>query len=86
VLKPARRWRACAWQIVAPVLVYILALAPVLFAGRPTFSPYMVLTDSSVHMIGADFLMRHGQHYDYLPADRPERGFGAPTARLDHEP
>src|SRR5271166_1875712 len=31
----ARRWRACAWQTFVPVLVYILALAPVLFAGRP---------------------------------------------------
>jgi hypothetical protein len=62
----ARRWRAWAWQIVAPVLVYILALAPVLFAGRPTFSSYMVLTDSAVHMIGADFLMRHGQDYAHL--------------------
>jgi hypothetical protein len=62
----AQRWRAWAWQIVAPVLVYILALAPVLFAGRPTFSSYMVLTDSAVHMIGADFLMRHGQDYAHL--------------------
>ena len=61
-----RRWRAWAWQIVAPVLVYVLALAPVLFAGRPTFSSYMVLTDSAVHMIGADFLMRHGQDYAHL--------------------
>jgi hypothetical protein len=35
VLMLARRWRAWTCQIVAPVLVYILALAPVLFAGRP---------------------------------------------------
>jgi hypothetical protein len=62
----ARRWRVWAGQIVAPVLVYILALAPVLFAGRPTFSSYTVLTDSAVHMIGADFLMRHGQDYAHL--------------------
>ncbi|HEV2922930.1 MAG TPA: hypothetical protein VGW98_02775 [Solirubrobacteraceae bacterium] len=66
VLMLARRWRAWAWQIVAPVLVYIVALAPVLFAGRPTFSSYTVLTDSAVHMIGADFLIRHGQHYAHL--------------------
>src|SRR5208282_3923831 len=29
----ARRWRAWRWQPVAPVLVYLLALAPVLLAG-----------------------------------------------------
>ncbi len=62
----ARRWRAWAWQIVALVLAYVLALAPVLFAGRPTFSSYMVLTDSAFHLIGADFLMRHGQNYAHL--------------------
>ena len=62
----ARRWRAWAWQIVALVLAYVLALAPVLFAGRPTFSSYMVLTDSAFHLIGADFLMRHGQDYAHL--------------------
>ncbi len=49
-----------------PVLAYLLALAPVLLAGRPTFSSYMALADSAVHMIGADFLMRHGQHYAHL--------------------
>ena len=62
----ARGWRAWAWQPVAPVLAYLLALAPVLFAGRPTFSSYMLLTDSAFHMFGADFLMRHGQHYAHL--------------------
>ena len=62
----ARRWRAWTWQIVALVLAYVLALAPVLFAGRPTFSSYMVLTDSAFHLIGADFLMRHGQDYAHL--------------------
>jgi hypothetical protein len=62
----ARRWRAWAWQIVAPVLAYIVALGPVLFAGRPTFSSYTVLTDSAFHMLGADFLMRHGQEYGHL--------------------
>ena len=62
----ARRSRACRWQIAVPVLAYVLALAPVLFAGRPTFSSYMALTDSAVHMIGADFLMRHGQDYSHL--------------------
>ncbi len=41
-------------------------LAPVLFAGRPSFSSYMVLTDSALHMLGADFLIHHGQDYAHL--------------------
>ena len=49
-----------------PVLAYVAALAPVLFAGRPSFSSYGVLTDSAFHMLGADFLLRHGQTYAHL--------------------
>ena len=26
----------------------------------------MALADSAVHMLGADFLLRHGQHYAHL--------------------
>jgi hypothetical protein len=62
----ARRWRASIWQFFAPVLAYLLALAPVLLAGRPSFSSYMTLADSAVHMMGADFLLRHGQDYSHL--------------------
>ncbi len=62
----ARRWRAWRWQPVAPVLVYLLALAPVLLAGRATFSSYLTLSDSAFHMMGADFLLRHGQEYAHL--------------------
>jgi hypothetical protein len=62
----ARRWRAWRWQPVAPVLAYVLALAPVLLAGRPTFSSYLTLSDSAFHMMGADFLLRHGQDYANL--------------------
>jgi hypothetical protein len=62
----ARRWRAWGWQLAAPVLAYGLALAPVLFTGRPTFSSYLVLSDSAVHLLGADFLIRHGQDYAHL--------------------
>lgn len=47
-------------------IVYAIALAPVLAAGRPTFSSYQALTDSAVHMLGADYLMRHGQDYAHL--------------------
>ena len=49
-----------------PVIAYLLALAPVLFAARPSFSSYLALNDSVVHMIGADYLVRHGQDYSHL--------------------
>jgi hypothetical protein len=62
----ARHWRAHRWQLTVPVLAFVAALAPVLFAGRPTFSAYMVLTDSALHIMGADYLIRHGQHYGHL--------------------
>jgi hypothetical protein len=62
----AREWRAHGWQLAVGVLAYVIALAPVLFAGRPTFSSYQSLTDSALHMMGADYLMRHGQDYAHL--------------------
>jgi len=60
------RWRCGAWVALACVLAYALALAPVLAGGRASFSSYMALADSAVHMIGADYLLRHGQHYAHL--------------------
>ncbi len=62
----ARAWRPAGWQIAATVVVYVVALAPVLAAGRPTFSSFQALTDSAFHMVGADYLMRHGQDYGGL--------------------
>ena len=62
----ARAWRTSIWQLLVCPLAYALALAPVLLAGRPTFSSYMALADSAVHMLGADFLIRHGQDYSHL--------------------
>jgi hypothetical protein len=62
----AREWRTSVWQLLVCPLAYALALAPVLLAGRPTFSSYMALADSAVHMLGADFLIRHGQDYSHL--------------------
>jgi hypothetical protein len=59
-------WRRCGWQLAVPVIAYLAALAPVLFAGRPSFSSYGVLTDSAFHMLGADFLIRHGQDFSHL--------------------
>ncbi|HYB24369.1 MAG TPA: hypothetical protein VED41_11255, partial [Solirubrobacteraceae bacterium] len=54
------------WPVATSMLVYALALAPVLAAGRTSFSSYMALADSAVHMLGADFLIRHGQDYAHL--------------------
>jgi hypothetical protein len=62
----ARSSRGARWQLLVCPLAYLLALAPVLLAGRPTFSSYMALADSAVHMLGADFLIRHGQDYSHL--------------------
>jgi hypothetical protein len=61
-----RRSREQPWPVLASVLAYLIALAPVLLAGRPSFSSFMALSDSAVHMMGADFLMRHGQDYAHL--------------------
>jgi hypothetical protein len=62
-LHDRRRWR---WQLMVLVLAYLAALAPVLFAGRPSFSSFGILDDSAFHMLGADYLMRHGQDYSGL--------------------
>jgi len=62
----ARRARERPWLPGVMVLAYVIALAPVLLAGRATFSSYMALADSAVHLIGADFLLRHGQQYSHL--------------------
>ncbi len=58
--------RARVWLLCVPLLAYVLAIAPVLLAGRATFSSFMALSDSAVHMIGADYLIHHGQHYAHL--------------------
>jgi hypothetical protein len=60
------RLRRSAWLAFVSVLAYALALAPVLLAGRVSMSSFMTLSDSAVHLIGADFLIRHGQHYTHL--------------------
>jgi hypothetical protein len=61
-----RRWRVAVWPVAASVAAYAIALAPVLAAGRPTFSSFMALADSAVHMMGADYLLHHGQDYGHL--------------------
>jgi hypothetical protein len=62
----ARRARSWAALALLPLTAYALALAPVLLAGRPSFSSYLALADSAVHIVGADYLVRHGQSYSHL--------------------
>ncbi len=66
VVTLARGESGTRWQVLMPVVVYALALAPVLCAGRPTFSGYRTLSDSAVHIAGADYLLHHGQSYAHL--------------------
>ncbi len=48
------------------VPAYVIALAPVIAAGRLTLSSYMALTDSAVHMLGAYYLLQHGQQFAHI--------------------
>ncbi len=60
------RLLAQRWMLLVPLLAYLLALAPVLLSARAGFSSFMALSDSAVHMIGADYLIHHGQSYGRL--------------------
>jgi hypothetical protein len=60
-----RTWRSLA-PLALAVPAYLIALAPVLAAGRATLTSYMALTDSAVHMLGADYLIHHGQAFAHL--------------------
>lgn len=62
----ARAARARALSVAGPVAVYAIAIAPVLVVGRPSFSSFMALSDSAVHIMGADYLIHHGQSYGAL--------------------
>jgi hypothetical protein len=62
----SRLLRGQPWPVAASLLVYVIALAPVLAGGRASFSSYMALADSAVHLIGADFLIGHGRDFAHL--------------------
>ncbi len=67
------RLRTRLAMLLVPLLAYLLALAPVLLSGRAGFSSFMALSDSAVHMIGADYLIHHGQSYGHLD---PQSSYG----------
>ncbi len=52
--------------LLVPLLAYLCAVAPVLLAGRASFSAYLIVSDAAVHMIGADYLIRHGMDFSHL--------------------
>jgi len=62
----ARRLRASPLKLTLPVGAYLLAIAPVLLAGRTSFSSYLAVSDGAVHMVGADYLIRHGMDFSHL--------------------
>ena len=53
-------------QVAVSVLAYLIAIAPVLLAGRPSLSSYMTLTDSATHILGAGYLLSHGDSFRHL--------------------
>jgi hypothetical protein len=53
--------------LLAGVTVYVLACAPVLFAGRATLAGYLLDTSTAVHLAGADRLISHGLDFSGLP-------------------
>lgn len=62
-LRTRRQARA---QVALSVLAYLIAIAPVLLAGRPSLSSYMTLTDSATHILGAGYLLAHGYSFGHL--------------------
>lgn len=70
-----RRWQAHVGDGLVFLVAYAVALAPVLAAGRPTFTAYGTLADSAFHMMGADFLIHHGQDYSHLDLRNSYGGF-----------
>jgi hypothetical protein len=61
-----RRARLDWWPIGAAVGVLLVFAAPVVFSGHATFAGYTVLGDTSIHFIGADYLLHHGRDFSGL--------------------
>ena len=48
--------------VAAAVAVFAVFAAPIVLTGEPTFAGYTVLGDTSIHFIGADYVLHHGRH------------------------
>jgi len=74
----AERWRArrrgFAWGPLAALATYAIVSAPILAAGRLTFPGYLLDTTAAVQMMGAEWLLHHGNNYSAI-AQVP--GYGA---------
>jgi hypothetical protein len=54
------------WAIAVAVGVFAVFAAPVVLSGEATFAGYTVLGDTSIHFIGADYLLEHGHDFASL--------------------
>jgi hypothetical protein len=54
------------WALAAAVGVFGVFAAPVVLSGHATFAGYTVLGDTSIHFIGADYLVEHGRNFSRL--------------------
>ena len=59
-----RALRPDPWTTIAGLAVFGIFAAPVLLSGEPTVAGYTVLGDTTVHLIGADYILREGQVFD----------------------
>lgn len=66
LLHSMRASRTAQSQIGLAMLAYLIAIAPVLLAGRSSLSSYMTLTDSAVHIVGSRYLIDHGLSFAHL--------------------
>jgi hypothetical protein len=64
------RWRArrrgFAWGPLAALATYAIVSAPILGAGRLTFPGYLLDTTAAVQMMGAEWLLHHGNNYSAI--------------------
>lgn len=63
----AERWRGrrrgFAWGPLAALATYAIVSSPILAAGRLTFPGYLLDTTAAVQMMGAEWLLHHGNNY-----------------------
>ncbi|MEA2302274.1 MAG: hypothetical protein QOE44_2809 [Solirubrobacteraceae bacterium] len=63
--------------LAAAVVVFAVFAAPVVLTGEPVFAGYTVLGDTSIHFIGADYILHHGRHVGGLPPSSYEFSLAA---------
>ncbi|MGI8803629.1 MAG: hypothetical protein ACR2KV_15930 [Solirubrobacteraceae bacterium] len=71
------RGRLDRGALAAAVVVFAVFAAPIVLTGEPTFAGYTVLGDTSIHFIGADYILRHGRHLGGLPPSSYEFSLSA---------